>query len=140
LKDPSSVAGLEAFIFHDSRTPAKLLMMATSTLGALETDEAARTLTNVVSDTELDVAVRRSALQALTSKLSDAGRRGLKQFASNAASHDPLSTEVLKALSRAQQSAAPKKAAAASATASAPASEELPSLEPEELPPLEPTS
>jgi HEAT repeat protein len=142
MKDPTCVAGLEAFIFHDSRTPAKLLMMATSTLGVIETDEAAHTLTNVVSDTELDLAVRRSALQALTAKLSEAGRRGLKQFASNAASHDPLSTEVLKALSRNQQPAAvaKKTAAAAAAPSSAPTSDELPSLEPDELPPLEPTS
>jgi hypothetical protein len=81
-------------------------------------------------------------LQALTTKLSEAGRRGLKQFASNAASHDPLSTEVLKALSRNQQPAAvaKKTAAAAAAPSSAPTTDELPSLEPDELPPLEPTS
>jgi len=140
-KDPSAVEGLGSFIFHDSRTPVKLLLQAIGTLGVFATDEAAQTLAHVVSDTELDLAVRRTALQTLTKNLTDAGRRGLKQYASNAASHDPLSTEVLRALSKNQPAPVAKKSAAA-AGAPAPAAEveELPSLEPDELPPIEPTS
>jgi len=141
-KDSSAVEGLGAFIFHDSRTSPKLLMQAIATLGVFATDEAAQTLAHVVSDTELDLAVRRAALQTLTKNLTEAGRRGLKQYASNAASHDPLSPEVLRALSKNQPAPAPRKSAAA-AGAPAPAAEveELPSLEPkDELPPVEPTS
>ena len=145
LKDPASVEGLGIFIFHDSRTPVKLLLQAIATLGIFSTDEAAQTLATVVSDTELDVTVRRAALQTMTKNLTEAGRRGLKQYASNAASHDPLSTEVLKALSRAQAGAPAKPATAAAAKAAAsaastPASEELQALEPDDLPPVEPTS
>jgi HEAT repeats len=141
-KDPSCVEGLGAFIFHDSRTPTKLLTQAIATLGIFPTDEAAQTLAHVVSDTELDLIVRRAALQTLTTNLTEAGRRGLKQYASNAASHDPLSPEVLRALSKNQPAQGPKKtAAAAGAPATASTAEELPSLEPkDELPPVEPTS
>ena len=141
-KDASAVEGLSSFIFHDSRTPVKLLLQAIGTLGVFSTDEAAQTLAHVVADTELDLTVRRAALQTLTKNLTDAGRRGLKQYASNAASHDPLSTEVLRALSKNQPAPAPKKSAAAvGAPAPAAEAEELPSLEPkDELPPLEPTS
>jgi HEAT repeat protein len=140
-KDPSAVEGLGLFIFHDSRTPVKLLLQAIGTIGVFSTDEAAQTLAHVVSDTELDLAVRRAALQTLTKNLTEAGRRGLKQYASDAASHDPLSTEVLRALSNSQPAPAPKKsAAAAGAPAPAAEAEELQSLEPDELPPIEPTS
>jgi HEAT repeat protein len=119
-KDASAVQGLGAFIFHDSRTSPKLLMQAIATLGVFATDEAAQTLTK---------------------NLTEAGRRGLKQYASNAASHDPLSPEVLRALSKNQPAPAPRKiAAAAGAPAPVAEVEELPSLEPDELPPIEPTS
>jgi len=140
-KDPSCIEGLGTFIFHDSRTPAKLLMQAIVTLGIFTTDEAAQTLSHVVADTELDLSVRRAALQTVTKNLTEVGRRGLKQYASNAASHDPLSTEVLKALSKNQPAPAPKKSAAAVGAPAGGVVEELPSLEPkDELPPVEPTS
>ncbi len=142
LKDPTSVGGLGEFIFHDSRTPAKLLIQAIGALGAINTDEAAQTLVHVISDTELDLPVRRAALIAVTKNLIEAGRRGLAQYAKDAASHDPLATEVLRALSSRKDAAPASKAAAAAAVPAPPKSlvEELPSLEPDELPPLEPTS
>ena len=145
LKDPASVGGLGEFIFHDSRTPAKLLIQATSALGTINTDEAAQTLVHVISDTELDLVVRRAALNAVTRNLIEAGRRGLSQYAKDAASHDPLAMEVLRALSsRKDPGATVRLAAAAGAPAAAPASavsEELPSLEPkDDLPPVEPSS
>jgi hypothetical protein len=148
LKDPASVGGLGEFIFHDSRTPAKLLIQATSALGTINTDEAAQTLVHVISDTELDLTVRRAALNAVTRNLIEAGRRGLSQYAKDAASHDPLAMEVLRALSSRKDPSATGKFTAAAAAAAVPtpapaprASEELPSLEPkDDLPPLEPTS
>jgi hypothetical protein len=143
LKDPASVAGLGEFIFHDSRTPAKLLIQATGVLGTINTEEAAQALVHVISDTELDLTVRRSALHAVTRNLIEAGRRGLAQYAKDAASHDPLAMEVLRALSSKKDAAATGKMAAAAAAPAAKPSvvEELPSLEPkDDLPPLEPTS
>jgi HEAT repeat protein len=140
MKDPASVAGLGEFIFHDSRTPAKLLIQATGALGAINNDEAAQTLVHVIADTELDLVVRRSALLAVTKNLNEAGRRGLSQYAKDAASHDPLATEVLRALSSRKDVGSSSKAAAA-VPARAPVVEEVPSLEPtDDLPPLEPTS
>jgi hypothetical protein len=142
LKDPASVSGLGEFIFHDSRTPAKLLMQAAGALGIINTDEAAQTLVHVIADTELDLAVRRSALNAVTKNLTETGRRGLAQYAKDAASHDPLATEVLRAMSSRKDPNATGKLAAAAAAAPAPAlGEDLPSIEPkDDLPPLEPTS
>jgi HEAT repeat protein len=145
MKDPASVAGLGEFIFHDSRTPPKLLMQAIGALGAINTEQAAQSLVNVIADTELDLAVRRSALHAVTKNLIEAGRRGLAQYAKDAASHDPLAPEVLRALSSRKDVVPSSKAAAAAAPASVPASvpvvEEVQSLEPtDDLPPLEPSS
>ena len=147
MKDPASVAGLGEFIFHDSRTPPKLLMQAIGAIGMINTDEAALTLVQVVADTELDLTVRRSALHAVTRNLIEAGRRGLSQYAKDAASHDPLAPEVLRALSGRKEVAPASKAAAAAIPAAKPAPaqavevEEVQSLEPtDDLPPLEPTS
>jgi hypothetical protein len=145
MKDPASVAGLGEFIFHDSRTPPKLLMQAIGALGAINTEQAAQSLVNVIADTELDLAVRRSALHAVTKNLIEAGRRGLAQYAKDAASHDPLAPEVLRALSSRKDVVPSSKAAAAAAPASVPAPipvvEEVQSLEPtDDLPPLEPSS
>jgi len=145
LKDPLSVSGLGEFIFHDSRTPPKLLMQAIGALGIINTDEAAQTLVHVIADTELDLIVRRAALIAVTKNLCEAGRRGLSQYAKDAASHDPLATEVLRALSSRKDAIPAGKAAAAAVPAAAPVPaavvEEEPSLEPtDDLPPIEPTS
>lgn len=152
MKDPNSVSGLGEFIFHDSRTPPKLLMQAIGALGIINTDEAVQTLVHVIADTELDLIVRRAALNAVSRNLVEAGRRGLSQYAKDAASHDPLATEVLRALStRKDPNATGRMAAAAAIPAAAPAVapappplvevEEVQSLEPtDDLPPLEPTS
>jgi len=149
MKDPASVPGLGEFIFHDSRTPPKLLMQAIGGLGAINTDDAALTLVHVIADTELDLSVRRAALIAVTRNPCEAGRRGLSQYAKDAASHDPLATEVLRALStRKDPNATGKMAAAAAGIPVAPPApapivevEEVQSLEPtDDLPPLEPTS
>jgi hypothetical protein len=120
-----------------------LLIQATGVLGTINTEEAAQALVHVISDTELDLTVRRSALHAVTRNLIEAGRRGLAQYAKDAASHDPLAMEVLRALSSKKDAAATGKMAAAAAAPAAKPSvvEELPSLEPkDDLPPLEPTS
>jgi HEAT repeat protein len=128
LKDPGSIDGVRDFIFHDSRTPAKVLMSAVSVLGNIkDDDQATEVLAAIVSDTELDPVVRRGALISISRRMNEVARRALSQFVKDGASHDALVTETLQTL---KSTSAPGTLTKKTAPATGPKAEDLPEIDP----------
>jgi len=93
LKDPRCQDAIENFIFEHEHGKRKMLTHAVQVLAALPGQRTLDSLMRVLSDGNLDKAVRRSAMNGLTRHPE--GAEMVKKFA-EAFSDDPLAAEALR--------------------------------------------
>jgi hypothetical protein len=97
LRHPKTIPGLEAFVCTAGSNIAAS-RKAIQVLAAVDVDEALESLARLLRNDDLDSAVRRAALHALSNNQSPEAITTLKEFA---ATHGPLAAEAGTALKKA---------------------------------------
>lgn len=91
LKDPACVPGLEQFVFRQAHG-TKDMMLAVQALAVIPGERVEHLLGNILSDTTLDLVIRRIAMLALIRGETPASRELLGEFLTHAAD-DPVASE-----------------------------------------------
>jgi HEAT repeat protein len=103
LKDPAVLPALESFIFRDAHGQTRLLIAAVQALAVIPGRRAEHLLSNILSDSSLDMIIRRIAMVALVRSTTATSTKAMHEFISGSPA-DPMAQEcegTLKALGRA---------------------------------------
>ncbi len=102
LKDPAVLPALESFIFRDAHGKTRLLIAAVQALAVIPGRRAEHLLGNILSDSSLDMIIRRIAMVALVRSTTATSTTAMHEFIGSAPA-DPMAQEcerTLKALGR----------------------------------------
>lgn len=102
LKDPAVLPALESFIFRDAHGKTRLLIAAVQALAVIPGRRAEHLLSNILSDSSLDMIIRRIAMVALVRSTTATSTKAMHEFISGSPA-DPMAQEcerTLKALGR----------------------------------------
>ena len=103
LKDPAVLPALESFIFRDAHGKTRLLIAAVQALAVIPGRRAEHLLSNILSDSSLDLIIRRIAMVALVRSTTATSAKAMHEFIGGSPA-DPMAQEcerTLKALGRA---------------------------------------
>jgi len=97
LRDPSTISALAQFVFVDGRGKLTPSQKAVQAIAANPAEQSVELLANVLCETELEPAVRRTALNALRNNHSQAAQQSLADFLARFP-HDSLAQDVQRSL------------------------------------------
>jgi HEAT repeat protein len=102
LKDPAVLPALESFIFRDAHGQTRPLIAAVQALAAVPGRRAEQLLSNILSDSSLDMIIRRIAMVALVRSTTATSAKAMHEFIGGSPA-DPMTQEcerTLKAMGR----------------------------------------
>lgn len=103
LKDPAVLPALESFIFRDAHGKTRPLIAAVQALAVIPGRRPEHLLSNILTDSSLDMIIRRIAMVALVRSTTATSTKAMHEFISGSPA-DPMAQEcerTLKALGRA---------------------------------------
>ena len=97
LRDPATITALAQFIFVDGRGKLTACQKAVQAIAANPAEQSVELLAQVLCETDLDAALRRTALNALRNNHSAAAQQSLADFVARFP-NDPLAGDVQRAV------------------------------------------